>query len=706
VKQLILFCLYHIILYSHPVLSAAQTKVDKNTAIISTAQNLSCSDTQKKLGLIFYPDKQKLSAPLQGCQIKQVIPLSLAWYSKLKAMDRVIAVDKTNLRQSVNACKILKQEITLAIKHSKAMQWNIISDSKHHSISIATKPTNAIMQQQAYTSYSVRNNNNNKKKDDLSHREHSLYTEHINDHVKQPDLSCLANQSSHPVLPLIKQLQKNPNGLYYQIELLKQALISSNSSLTNNYDFSLGRLNNSLQSISYTTNKDNVNIHIVMDTPELFLDSLKNYLSLAHKQSKQAFEKISHQNRHFFLNHYPQLSSSIERYQHLLNSDNMHHLDILSRLFEIAAKVDMQKLSQAATYWFQLSQINWPHLLHSKYDTLFAQQIQSIHTEYGMIVLGTMADDTYHINNQHALIIDPGGNDQYIMSTDTHSALTKKYLNHAIIDISGNDRYLSSNNKGLSAAILAISLLYDLKGNDNYQGYNWSQASSFAGAAALYDKQGNDHYHATAFSQASALFGSAILWDLQGDDRYTLNHHGQGLGLPYGHGLLLDNLGQDHYTSQKGLPSTYSSAQILTKQIPSRTSQSKLSTESWSQGCGKGFRHILPGGVGLLFDLQGQDKLTADEFAQGCGYYFALGLLYNLNTQADHYQGSRYTLGASAHQATAAFIDTGGNDHYATTGAAFCGAAWDQSSALFYDQSGNDIYDSKDFSLGRQLTIQ
>jgi len=124
-----------------------------------------------------------------------------------------------------------------------------------------------------------------------------------------------------------------------------------------------------------------------------------------------------------------------------------------------------------------------------------------------------------------------------------------------------------------------------------------------------------------------------------------------------------------------------------------------LSTESWSQGCGKGFRHILPGGVGLLFDLQGQDKLTADEFAQGCGYYFALGLLYNLNTQADHYQGSRYTLGASAHQATAAFIDTGGNDHYATTGAAFCGAAWDQSSALFYDQSGNDIYDSKDFSL-------
>jgi hypothetical protein len=211
----------------------------------------------------------------------------------------------------------------------------------------------------------------------------------------------------------------------------------------------------------------------------------------------------------------------------------------------------------------------------------------------------------------------------------------------------------------------------------------------------LYDLAGDDHYQADSFSQASALFGEAILADIKGNDVYTIKHHGQGLGLAFAYGFLLDREGDDRYISRNGLASSYPS-------LPNNHDRPK-STESWSQGCGKGFRYILPGGVGLLVDMQGNDQFIADEFTQGNGYYFAMGLLYNLGKGDDRYQATRYSLGSCAHQAISGFIDQAGDDQYQSSGPAFCGSGWDQCISYFYDQHGNDCYSGVDFSFGASL---
>lgn len=289
----------------------------------------------------------------------------------------------------------------------------------------------------------------------------------------------------------------------------------------------------------------------------------------------------------------------------------------------------------------------------------------------------------------YALIIDPGGNDRYIKKNTGHLNINKHRYNQAIIDLAGDDSYYSEADKGAAAAILGISLLFDQQGNDHYQGNRWSQASAFAGVAVLYDRAGNDSYQARSFSQASAVFGSALLIDSKGNDSYHIKHHGQGLGLPYGHGLLYDHRGDDSYISQQGLPSSYANT--------------PNSRESWAQGCGKGFRYILPGGIGLLVDKQGRDIFKAGEFAQGSGYYFGMGLLFNLGSEDDHYQGTRYTMGTAAHQAIGGFIDVGGNDSYKTSGPAFCGSGWDQSVSYFSDALGNDCYNSAEFSFAASL---
>lgn len=656
----------------------------------SASAPLDCPPTNKKLGLFLNEVQEKSPGnQREGCQIKNIIPFSQLWYSRLRAGDWIASINELNLRHSNSPCKQLRQAIHNALNENKAIHLGIHSKSSDFSIILPAGLYN-LNNFQLLTALSERQLKSNENTDNHL----AQWQKHLQNTFLIPDnrnslnkeLSCLSDAAPAPVLPIVKHIQAHPMTVAAELEKLQQQIITYHS------DSSLSLLINTVQSITFPTPKNVSQNQIFSGPTNNLLDTLEIFIQTSHKLSEEAFTQVSPEERRFFLSHYAQLSSTINQSYSLLNEPDRQNLQTIRRLFEIAAKVDYSKLTVAAQHWFQLTELTaeyWrKHYQPEQALSPFSHRPSSRNTPYGTIILGSYGDDSYYLDSSKqtiALIIDPGGDDHYSM-TNANTPLTNIIpFNTAIIDWSGNDFYEATQKRGFALATLGISLLMDNQGDDRYQGHSWSQGSAFAGIAALYDLNGNDTYNAGHFSQAAAIFGSGILVDNQGNDQYKINHHGQGLGLPYGHGVLLDRQGNDNYQSQNGLTSSYS--------------QPSLTTESWSQGCGKGFRYILPGGIGLLMDAHGADRFTAHEFAQGGGYYYGMGLLYNLGKGNDHYLGSRYNVGYAAHQAIGGFIDTGGDDTYMTSGPAFCGSAWDQSISLFYDHLGDDSYSSKGFSL-------
>ena len=661
-----------------------------------------CTQTPRTIGLIL----DKAVEPGSGCKIKQIIPLSRAWYSDLTAGDQITAVNHIKLGQSIACPELIKQLKQAALQQKAiilAITSNASSLSSSRSVSIPAQTPELLQHQQFINTDFF----DQKASGILQHLQVQLQKQHLDQQSILPlyqSLACLPSASPKPVLPIVAHVHNNPLALAADIDFVIQQLLPSGETKA---EFSLAHFSDRLLSLSYQSLPARVRVPVPKPKPTdlsscsitALLDDLEKFITDSHHLSHSAFTAVNAQQHDFFIKHYKQLADTIIQVKSIMNEPDAAAVKIISQLFEIAGKVNYAKLSAAASHWFRLADQDRLQQLTTCLSENPPEKIMVRDTPYGRIILGTAKSDIYSIHPEQkdiALIIDPGGDDVYIHSIDRlalpnslqHALQKKDLFNTAIIDLSGNDQYDASDHQGFAFAALGISLLIDLSGNDNYKAGQWAQGSAFAGIAALYDVSGNDRYTADSFSQAIAVFGAGILVDRQGHDNYTIRHHGQALGLPYGHGILLDQDGDDHYKMEPGLPSSYQQA------------HSTLQTsESWGQGSGKGFRHILPGGLGILIDSQGNNNFSAFEFAQGGAYYYGMGLLYSLGDGDDDYNGSRYNAGYSAHQAIGGFIEEGGNDHYQTQGPAFCGTAWDQSISLFHDQSGDDVYTTRDFSL-------
>jgi hypothetical protein len=118
----------------------------------------------------------------------------------------------------------------------------------------------------------------------------------------------------------------------------------------------------------------------------------------------------------------------------------------------------------------------------------------------------------------------------------------------------------------------------------------------------------------------------------------------------------------------------------------------------WGQGVGFGFRHVASGGIGILYDLAGDDVYEAGNFSQGGGYFYAWGILRD-DAGNDRYIGSRYAQGFAAHQAVGTFLEGGGDDLYQSHSTVACGLSWDETSVVFHETGGNDVYEQAGFSL-------
>ncbi len=274
------------------------------------------------------------------------------------------------------------------------------------------------------------------------------------------------------------------------------------------------------------------------------------------------------------------------------------------------------------------------------------------------------------------VIIDVGGNDVY----ESRCAGAVGVIGPSVglvIDLAGDDVYRNATklvNQG--AALFGCALLWDLAGNDHYEAYHIAHAAGLYGVGMLVDEAGDDYYRDGYFSQAAGNFGSGILIERKGDDTYHSYNWTQGMGGPRGYGLLYDEAGDDLY---------YAGGQYL--HMPLDPDQFR----SFSQGFGFGWRDVSSGGIGFLYDREGNDKYISEVYAQATSYWFALGML--LDDQGnDLYTAAQYSQGAGIHLSVGALIDREGDDHYFSRYGPTQGEGHDLSVGWLWDWDGDDVY--------------
>ncbi len=329
----------------------------------------------------------------------------------------------------------------------------------------------------------------------------------------------------------------------------------------------------------------------------------------------------------------------------------------------------------------------------------------SIPSSWGDIIISGGSDNKFG-DGAAFLVLDTGGDDTYIGLPANRS-----YSNwiSIVLDSSGQDFYLSNENLkdtkvadyakradqtgfGPAAANLGLAFLFDVRGKDVYRttapGIGWATY----GVSVVCDSEGNDTYDAYTQGIGAASYGVAIVEDLAGNDRYDGFNSVQGFGGVQGFGALVDRAGNDIYVANN-------------TKIDFPSPQTATANVSMAQGAGVGRRadftdgHSLAGGVGILFDLDGDDIYKCGVFGQGVGYWMGLGALWDRSGN-DTYEGTWYAQGAAAHFAIGYLEDEDGTDKYTVSQNMAHGAGHDFSAGFLLDKSGNDEYNSPNLSLG------
>lgn len=284
---------------------------------------------------------------------------------------------------------------------------------------------------------------------------------------------------------------------------------------------------------------------------------------------------------------------------------------------------------------------------------------QRFESAIGTVVIGSPAADR-HVPGA-ALIIDPGGDDEYQRAPAKGGAIS------VVVDLGGNDRYT-----GNDTAVHALSALVDLAGNDTYAADGI--ASAIAGVSIVLDAAGDDQYTSGVLAQAAAHFGWAALIDLAGNDRYEVKAFGQGYAGTAGVALLWDRSGNDIYVAG-GLTDPFERGGGI----------------GFAQGAASGWRGEFAGGIGILRDDAGDDRYEAQMFSQGTGYYYAFGVLWDGGGN-DAYAAVRYAQGNGTHQAAGLLDESAGDDAYSLTVGVGQGMGLDLAVGALVDRGGNDTY--------------
>lgn len=302
-----------------------------------------------------------------------------------------------------------------------------------------------------------------------------------------------------------------------------------------------------------------------------------------------------------------------------------------------------------------------------------------IDTRYGRIAIGGKGDDVY--NGDFVFILDAGGNDIYALPSYSKAQALNAPV-RCIIDLQGNDIYRGGDYT-LGSGFFGVGLLLDSEGNDTYTAGNFSLGSGLFGFGLVEDFGGHDTYAGRTCTQGSGAFGIGMIADRGGNDLYRCEQQAQGFGFTRGFGAIADFLGNDSYVTQSPFIDFLRYDDHFV---------------AFTQGAGLGSRPIASGGIGMLFDYQGNDSYNSDIFGQGTSYWFALGALYD-EAGNDHYTSYQYSQGSAAHLCIGVLHDKGGNDHYYSHGVSQ-GCGHDIGFGGLIDEEGDDEYVAESLSMG------
>jgi hypothetical protein len=303
--------------------------------------------------------------------------------------------------------------------------------------------------------------------------------------------------------------------------------------------------------------------------------------------------------------------------------------------------------------------------------------ILRLQTSCGEVIMGGFGSSRY--TGSPAIIIDLGGDDEYEISIDSIA----DFASSAIIDLGGDDLYRADGDFVYGSGFFGNGILVDLAGDDTYLTRNFSLGSGLFGVGIFIDEQGNDRYFGDTFCQGAGSFGMGFLMDMQGSDQYSGALFAQGFGFVSGLGALIDSCGNDNYFAGGRYKD------IL---------RYKDHYISLSQGFAYGLRPMMSGGIGMLYDLSGNDVYNSDIFGQGSSYWFSLGTLLDKEGN-DKYVSFQYAQGAGTHLCLGILEDEKGDDVYISHGVSQ-GCGHDLALGILRDKDGNDNYIAESLSQG------
>ncbi|MDY6915368.1 MAG: HEAT repeat domain-containing protein, partial [Candidatus Cloacimonadota bacterium] len=336
----------------------------------------------------------------------------------------------------------------------------------------------------------------------------------------------------------------------------------------------------------------------------------------------------------------------------------------MENYLSILKKIDFEQLLKAQNCFYSGFEILQKNSNDFEYDMSLTKV-----TKWGKMHIGSLEDDSYR--QQYAFILDPSGNDRYLGRIATN--WNKPYFWH--LDIEGDDYYKNDKIGDMFFANFGLGIHQDEKGNDYYYTSDFGMSASF-GCYIHLDNIGNDHYISGLHSLAAATWGVVYFAEEGGNDSYHCSEYGQGFGSTMGISLLYDKDGSDTY---------YAGGKYFHKPLAPKDYR------SLAQGFGFGIRPHLAGGIGVLYDVYGNDSYQGGVYAQGVGYWYALGILLD-DDGNDFYDAVYYPQGSGIHLAGGFLADLAGEDHYYSKHGPGQGAGHDYAVGFFIDREGNDSY--------------
>lgn len=347
------------------------------------------------------------------------------------------------------------------------------------------------------------------------------------------------------------------------------------------------------------------------------------------------------------------------------------------RVFDLLERVDLNRIWLAG---YRLARV--VDTVEPRLAGLGHRQEETVKLRIGGIpvVLGSIHDDV-HEDRDAMLTIDFGGNDVY---KGRHGAGIGYASVH--LDLGGNDRY-EVPDASVGVGILGVGIARTRVGHDVYSTKSFALGTGIAGIGVFERLGGHDSYRSVACAQGFGFFGVGIMRDSAGDDDYRIDYFGQGAARTRGVGWLIDQQGDDRYSSG-GL--------ILSQPL------FETATYGFAQGFSTGFREDSggeAGGIGLLTDHGGDDVYIGGTYVQAASYWFALGSLYDASGN-DRYNAYHYAQASAMHICGAYLFDLEGDDIYAIQVGAGHAIGHDYGVAFLLDRSGDDIYAGRDTQPG------